>query len=68
MNLKISENRMPQRAFYIPENSMTTLNGQWDFKFYEYGFEADYIKKLGIRLKFLLAGKLSDMNHRIIQI
>ncbi len=31
----ISENRLPQRAYYIPENegAYTLLNGIWDFKF-----------------------------------
>lgn len=29
-----SENRLPQRAFYIPEGSGTLLNGIWDFKFF----------------------------------
>lgn len=37
----ISENRMPQRSFYIPENSCTMLNGQWDFKYYECDYEED---------------------------
>lgn len=31
---KISENRMPQRAYYIPENGYTALNGTWDFCFF----------------------------------
>ncbi|MBR2916382.1 MAG: glycoside hydrolase family 2 [Clostridia bacterium] len=32
----ISENRMPQRAYYIPENpgSYTLLNGEWNFKYF----------------------------------
>ena len=33
---RIQENRMPQRAYYIPENdgACTLLNGEWDFEFY----------------------------------
>ena len=36
---KISENRLPQRAYYIPENdgAYTSLNGEWDFYWYEDG-------------------------------
>ena len=32
---KTSENRLPQRAYYIPENegAYTLLNGDWDFTF-----------------------------------
>lgn len=32
----IQENRLPQRAYYIPENegAYTLLNGMWDFEFY----------------------------------
>ncbi len=41
----ISENREPQRAYYIPENGCTKLNGIWDFKFYECDFEEAYIEK-----------------------
>jgi len=40
----ISENREPQRAYYIPENegAYTLLNGEWNFKFYKRDFdEAD---------------------------
>ena len=41
----ISENRLPQRAYYIPENegAYTLLNGKWDFKFYK----ADFLEKDG---------------------
>lgn len=35
----IQENRLPQRAYYIPEGACTLLNGEWDFKFYERDFE-----------------------------
>ena len=39
-NLKnISEHRLPQRAYYIPDNSMTDLCGTWDFKYFERDFE-----------------------------
>ena len=39
----ISENRLPQRAYYIPENegAYTLLNGEWDFKYYK----ADFLEK-----------------------
>ena len=40
----ISENRLPQRAYYIPENegAYTLLNGEWNFKFYKRDYdEAD---------------------------
>lgn len=37
----ISENRLKQRAFYIPENegAYTLLNGIWDFSFYENDYD-----------------------------
>ena len=41
----ISENREPQRAYYIPQNGCTMLNGTWDFKFYDCDFEEEYIEK-----------------------
>ena len=33
---KISENRLPQRSYYIPENegAYTLLNGTWRFHYY----------------------------------
>lgn len=36
----ISENRLPQRAYYIPENTgaYTLLNGDWNFKYYKADF------------------------------
>ena len=45
--LHISENREPQRAYYIPENegAYTLLNGEWDFKFYEKDYEENEIEK-----------------------
>jgi len=35
--LKTSDNRLKQRAYYIPENEggYTLLNGEWNFKFFE---------------------------------
>lgn len=36
---RISENRLPPRAWYIPENSMTDLSGEWDFKYYSRDFD-----------------------------
>lgn len=41
----ISENREPQRAYYIPQKGCTYLNGTWDFKYYERDFEEDYVEK-----------------------
>ncbi len=41
----ISENRESQRAYYIPKNGCTKLNGLWDFKFYECDFEEAYVEK-----------------------
>ena len=36
----IQINRLPQRAYYIPENAggYTLLNGNWDFRYYEADF------------------------------
>ena len=36
----LQKNRMPQRAYYIPENegAYQLLNGQWDFRYYEADF------------------------------
>ena len=38
---KIYENRLPQRAFYIPENEggYILLNGNWDFDYYERDYD-----------------------------
>ena len=44
MSIKIAENRMPQWAYYMPNNSVP-LNGEWDFKFYDADFEEGYIEK-----------------------
>ena len=37
----LQENRLEQRAYYIPENegAMTSLNGIWDFAFYHRDFD-----------------------------
>ena len=37
---QLQKNRLPQRAYYIPENegAYTLLNGQWDFRYYEADF------------------------------
>ena len=32
-DLTISEGRLPQRSYYIPENSKTDLNGIWRFRY-----------------------------------
>ena len=41
----ISENRELQRAYYIPDNGCTVLNGKWKFKFFECDFEEEYVQK-----------------------
>ena len=37
----LQENRMKHRAYYIPENpgAMVSLNGNWDFAFYQHDFD-----------------------------
>lgn len=37
----LSENREKQRAYYIPENGFSDLNGLWDFKYYECDYDED---------------------------
>lgn len=39
----IQENRLPQRAYYIPENkgAYIPLNGEWNFKYYGADFEEE---------------------------
>lgn len=43
----ISENREPQRAYYIPENegAYTLLNGEWRFRYYARDFDEADIDK-----------------------
>ena len=43
----VSENKEPQRAYYIPvgEGAYQPLNGTWRFKYYERDFEEDYMEK-----------------------
>lgn len=43
----ISENKEPQRAYYIPvgEGAYQSLNGTWRFQYYERDFEEDYMEK-----------------------
>ena len=41
----ISENRDPQRSYYIPESGCTYLNGDWKFKFYNCDYEEEIIEK-----------------------
>ena len=46
-NLKhIQENRLKQRAYYIPENASAKipLNGIWQFEFYENDFDDECTK------------------------
>ncbi len=40
---QIQENRMPQRAYYVPENQggYQLLNGEWNFKFYDADFKEE---------------------------
>ena len=40
-----SENREPQRAYYIPQDGCTMLNGEWDFKYYDCDYEESYVGK-----------------------
>ena len=37
----LQENRLPQRAYYIPENegAFVSLNGIWDFRFYQRDYD-----------------------------
>ncbi len=42
---RISENREKQRAYYIPQNGYTLLNGVWSFKYYEKDYEEAYTEK-----------------------
>ena len=41
----IKENRLSQRAYYIPENegAYTILNGQWNFKYYDADFKEEKV-------------------------
>ncbi len=41
----LQENRLKQRAYYIPENegAMLSLNGIWDFAFYENDFDEECV-------------------------
>ena len=43
--LKTSENRLPQRAYYIPEGKAEymLLNGQWRFAYYPCDFDVPEI-------------------------
>lgn len=41
----ISENREPQRSYYIPESGCTYLNGDWKFKFYNCDYEEGVVEK-----------------------
>ena len=42
---KYSDNLQKQRSYYIPESGHTSLNGEWNFKFYECDFEEKYTEK-----------------------
>jgi len=41
----IQKNRLPQRAYYIPENegACTLLNGEWSFKYYDADFKEESV-------------------------
>ena len=41
----INENRLPQRAYYIPEikGGFLNLNGEWDFKYYDADFKEESV-------------------------
>ena len=45
----ISENREKQRAYYIPEGGFISLNGLWDFKYYERDYDEGAQKKEWIK-------------------
>ena len=45
MKPRLSENIQKQRAYYIPENSFFSLNGEWHFKYYDYDFEEEITEK-----------------------
>ena len=45
------ENRLPQRAYYIPDNSSISLNGEWDFKYYKADYEEDYVNAESKKIK-----------------
>ena len=42
---QIQINRLPQRSYYIPENdgAFTSLNGDWNFKYYDSDFKEEEI-------------------------
>ena len=40
-----SENRLKQRAYYIPETGEISLNVIWNFKFYQRDYEEDLVEK-----------------------
>lgn len=42
---KISEKLQKQRSYYIPKSGHISLNGIWNFKFYECDFEESYVEK-----------------------
>lgn len=42
---KISENRLRQRAYYIPEGAKICLNGEWNFKYFDCDYEEGYVQK-----------------------
>lgn len=42
---KISDRLQKQRSYYIPKNGYTSLNGVWNFKFYDCDFEENYVEK-----------------------
>ena len=41
----ISENRLSPRAYYVPEGSFISLNGTWDFKYYECDEDENFVNK-----------------------
>ena len=55
---KTSENRLPQRAYYIPENegAYTLLNGDWRFRYYARDIDLPKPSPSGTPLMCLPAG------------
>lgn len=41
----ICENRLAPRAYYIPEGSFISLNGEWNFKYFECDEDEAYVQK-----------------------
>ena len=60
---RISENRLKQRAYYIPENGEISLNGVWNFKFYEADYEENMIQKEWEKIEVPSCWQLKGYEH-----